>query len=557
MKHNRWLLPALFLSGAAGLIHEVAWLRPLGVVYLSTVYLVAIITTSFMAGLACGSFFMGVVLPADRLKRPLLVYGWLEFSLGLYGLLLLEAFNLLAHFNHILVQTGNPFTYHLVLFGSVFLLLVVPTSLMGATFPLLARAYIGEQTGKGLGEIYAFNNLGAIVGSLAAGFLLVPSLGVRATIIIAAGLNVTAGMLVILSEFGWRHVRSCALLGSAFVALASVSSYSIDHLYRRGLYGAFKIDYLGDRQIVFEQEGRHATVAVMTDAGNPPVPRLLIDGEGSSSLRPTDVRVSVLLGFLPRWLRPELSNAAVIGYGVGGAARMLANEIETTTIELEPAVVAASPFFAPLNRDVLNDPRHRVVYADARNFLLRTPKRFDIVVNHPLDFNRSCSSLLFTREFFELVRDRLTPNGLYVQWIPLYSMSREDFSDLYHTLASVFPYQIAFANAYPSGEPIVICSMTPLDRDQTLLRTRFDSRSAADRSLLDYSRLHAAEDLFRLLLFTEADMASYREDARFLTDDHPRLEFVTVNNRIRYGNGAGQEIVRELATLRLNSGRWD
>jgi len=140
-KPNQLLLPALFCSGGAALIYQIAWMRPIGLVYNSSIYLVAIVTTAFMLGLAVGGYYMRLDGLVDRLKRPVLVYACIETAIGLYALVLLELFTLLPDFNEKLSEMTDPGRYHGALFISVIALLLIPTSLMGATFPIAAKIW--------------------------------------------------------------------------------------------------------------------------------------------------------------------------------------------------------------------------------------------------------------------------------------------------------------------------------------------------------------------------------------------------------------------------------
>lgn len=534
MKPNKFLLVALFCSGAAALIYQIAWMRPIGLVYHSTIYLVSIVTAAFMLGLAIGGYFMRLDGLVDKLRKPILTYAVIEAGIALYGIILLELFRLLPEFNSKLLLIHDPSKYHWALFISIIALLIIPTTLMGATFPIAICAWFKHSPARRVGEVYAINNFGAICGALLAGFVLLPTLGVRGTVVTAGVLNMAAAAMMMFSEYRLQYwKRSIAVLG-LFVLLAGLSKYSVERLYRGGFLGLSGSDEIAGREILFEREGRMSTVVVFqSNEHGAMVNRLVIDGQGSSSLRISDVRVSVLLGFLPRWLRPELDSAAVIGFGVGGASRTLANGVHTTSIEIEPEVVSAAPYFEKLNSGVLDDSNHRLVFDDARNFLLRSKERYGIIVNHPMDPNRTFSSLLFTKEFYEIVASKLEPGGVYVQWIPLYYMSRSDFENTYHTLNSVFPHQVAFTNGFYLGELIVVSSKEEIPLEPADLKMRLDQVSPADRRLLELGEFSSFESLMTLAIFTEDQMTKYDQRGDLLTDDNPKLEFSLATSMIR------------------------
>lgn len=191
------ILIAFVLSGMAALIYQIVWIRPLQFVLGSTVYTVSIIFGAFMLGLALGSYIIGKKI--NKIKNLPLTYAFLEMGIGLYGVLLLSIFNILPGVYNAVYSLHNFFYFfEFVQFLIVFLVLLVPTTLMGATFPIIAKYYTREKIGKGIGEVYSANNLGAIIGSFAAGFILVPLMGIKGSIIFAGLINISIGSLIIL-----------------------------------------------------------------------------------------------------------------------------------------------------------------------------------------------------------------------------------------------------------------------------------------------------------------------------------------------------------------------
>ena len=198
MKKREILLFGFFLSGMAALIYEVVWIRPLSLIFGSTIYAVSTMLAAFMAGLALGSFILSKY--ADRLKNPLYTFSLLEIGIGVYGLLIIWFFNLLPYpylwiWNNFNLSFG---VFSFVQFILCFLVLLIPTTLMGATWPVVNKAYIKNigVIGKGTGTLYSVNSVGAIIGSWAAGFILIPWLGIKGSTIFAAMLNLIVGMII-------------------------------------------------------------------------------------------------------------------------------------------------------------------------------------------------------------------------------------------------------------------------------------------------------------------------------------------------------------------------
>ena len=194
---KKLLLIAFVFSGIAALIYEITWIRPLQFVFGSTTYTISIIFAAFMLGLALGSLIISKYI--EKIKNLPLTYAMIEFGIGLYGILLLSIFNLLPGiYNGFYPLYANFYLFETIKFILVFFILLIPTTLMGATFPIIVKFYTQQKIGKAIGEVYSANNLGAIIGSFAAGFILIPLIGIKGSIIFAGSINILIGSIIIL-----------------------------------------------------------------------------------------------------------------------------------------------------------------------------------------------------------------------------------------------------------------------------------------------------------------------------------------------------------------------
>jgi len=186
-------------SGAAGLIYEVLWMRMLGLVFGATTIAVSVVLAAFMGGLALGSAWAARV--GSRIRRPLRTYAWIEIAIGLYALAVPTAFRAIDYLDVILWQRIHPgtFSFAIARFLLAALVLLIPTALMGATLPIIVAAIrrYGATAPRTISRFYGLNLIGAIVGTLGGGFVLLPSFGMRVTIFIAALTNVVIGVLVL------------------------------------------------------------------------------------------------------------------------------------------------------------------------------------------------------------------------------------------------------------------------------------------------------------------------------------------------------------------------
>ncbi|HNM46815.1 MAG TPA: fused MFS/spermidine synthase, partial [Candidatus Sumerlaeota bacterium] len=194
-----WLVACVFfLSGASSLIYEVVWTRQLTTFFGSTLYGVTSVVTSFMGGLALGSFLAGK--RADKVARPLFTYGCIEIIIAVCALVfpfLLKATQPIVGSVYATGGGGSFYLYSLVRFVLVFLLLIVPTTLMGATLPLITKAVTTQfsHVGRCIGRLYAINTAGAVAGVFCAGFFLLENLGIFGTTLVAVALNVLIGLV--------------------------------------------------------------------------------------------------------------------------------------------------------------------------------------------------------------------------------------------------------------------------------------------------------------------------------------------------------------------------
>jgi len=187
-----------FVSGASGLIYEVLWTRQLGLIFGVSTYAIATVLATFMGGLALGSYLGGQWV--DRARSPLRIYAILEAGVGLYALALPMLF---AGLRPLYISLyGLDVSYAVFSFGRAVLaglVLLVPTTLMGATFPVLVRFWVRshDDVGRGTGLLYFVNTAGAIVGCLLAGFVLIERLGLRGTTHVAAATNLSLAVVAL------------------------------------------------------------------------------------------------------------------------------------------------------------------------------------------------------------------------------------------------------------------------------------------------------------------------------------------------------------------------
>ncbi len=525
------VLGAFFLSGAAALAYEVVWTRALSVVLGSTTYALSTMLATFMLGLALGGVLGGRL--ADRTPRHLLFLGLCELGIGIGGLLSVPIIQRLPGAYLWLYRAFH--LYPLPFFGLQIVLcavvMIAPTVLMGMTFPLAARAVTArlEQLGQGVGNAYSFNTLGAVLGSLLTGFLLVPWFGLRGATAIAGAVNLAAGsvLLAFSGDPGARRALLCALLylPAGAWALKADSGWTLVNFYHAFKYltpEPYEELAARDRalfQKLFEGDFAEGNVRAFRSPEGFLLLQVAGKIEGTGTL---DVENTLLLAYLPIAAHARPESMLVVGLGAGvtlEAAKRHVSRVDL--VEINPGVLEVVRRFGP--RGVLDGVD--VVRDDARNFLLKAENRkYDVISAEPSYPTELGVSNLFTHEYFELAASRLAPGGIYCQWLPYYLLTNDDVTMMIKTFASVFPHASLW-KVPVSLDLILIGSRTPFERSIDEIEQRV-SQLAGGGPALSYVLSRAPENVREIAL---------RKDVAINTDDHPVLEFRVARN-LRVGD---------------------
>jgi len=545
---------AVVLSGMAALVYEIAWIRPLQYLLGSTTYTLAIIYSAFMLGLGIGSI-VGARIKSERKNLALV-----EFGIAIYAPLSLFFINSLPSlYRKIASLYSNFFLFSFLAYFLIFLFLLLPTTLMGITWPLFVGIVKKGKPSEDIGRIYALNNLGAAAGALFAVLVFIPFLGIKYTLIAAAALNFLAGILV-------SDIKEAVPALAFFLLLTPFANYQTLNLYKNGFYRALILpeDVPYNMSLLFHAEGAYATIDVLEEGGG--VMSLLINGKGQGGTSPTDLRVNYLLAYLPILLNNP-QKVLVIGLGTGTTAGHLARHAHVTVVEIEPKVVEATSLFRDANLDLLNNENVTLVIDDGRNFLLKTSERYDVIIPEPSDPWQDFSSPLFSKEFFELGRKHLKENGLFIQWVPIYQLRSRDFRSFYHTFHEVFPHVVAFANVnqeeragpYPT-ELILVGSPSPIEVDRIYDRFYLlDERSREELSRVIFMQgvrpraegETAADRILSLVVFTSEELGNYGDEAPLITDDNLLLEYSAPRNLFRIDR---MEVIEDIEKWREGLG---
>jgi spermidine synthase len=565
-----WLIGGAYAtSGFIAMIYEVGWFRLLGLVLGPSVHAFAVMLGIYLAGIGLGSLIG--ILWAKRVNRATNWFGAGQLLVGVLGLAGLALMNRLPelYFQLHRAATGwigdeGYIAAHIIVAAS---LVFPPTLMLGVIFPLGVRAFreagqAAMASEEAVGRLYTLNTVGAIVGSLAAGFFLIPRLGLQWTLAIAAAGSALPGVLLWTSGFAGRraHFLRCAAAANAVFVVIGIAAYLPAYdaaLFNQGIYRTVDEVSTFDREEIAEgqtllsyEEGVNTTVAVFRLPGEA---NLRVAGKAEASTSPEDLYTQIFVGQLPMLFAREPRRAAVIGYGSGiSAGSMLSHDSLQTldVIELEKAVLDATQYFDFFSGFPLEDRRTRRILEDGRIHLTYSDKTYDVITSEPSNPWIAGVSNLFTVEFYERVKMRLSPRGMFGQWIQLYEMSEATLQVMLSSLHQVFPHVVIFLS--PPLDMMMLASAEPITISWEQLEKRFDEPKVRQ----DFRRLGilSAGQLMFYLLASEEAVSEYVAAAQTLnTDDNVWLEHRMPREFFRKHPLLDQRLLTQFGPHRLRS----
>ena len=522
---------SIALSGATALGAEVIWTRLMGLLLGATVYTFSIILAVFLVGIGIGSA-AGSAL--SRTLKP-------RAAIGICQLLLAGAVAWTAYMisqsvpwwpvNPLLNQ--NPwFTFQVDMVRSLWAILPA-TLLWGASFPLaLAAASRGDEPGELVGGIYAANTGGAILGALTFSMILVPAIGTanceRVLIALAA-----LSSLVVLVPYLWSSrakVGWVALLASVVAIVYLISGVTpVPPLLIA--YGRRIMTSQTSSKILYTGEGINSSIAISQWSDG--AIQFHVSGKVEASTEPYDMRLQRMLGHLPALVHTDPKSVLIVGFGAGVTAGSFVTHPSISRIvicEMEPLIPpTATQYFAKENYNVMNDPRTKIFYDDARHYVLTTTDKFDIITSDPIHPWVKGSATLYSKEYFELVKQHLNPGGVVTQWVPLYESDLDTVKSELATFFDVFPNGSVWANELNGGgyDVFLMGQNEPAKINLDALQQRFDnpSYSRVVQSLREVG-FGSMYDLLATYAGQDQDLKPWLRDAEINRDGNLRLQYL-------------------------------
>jgi spermidine synthase len=477
------------LSGFASLLYEVLWTRVLITIFGSSTYSFSIMLLAFISGITIGSFIVSsnFISKYNRIKL-------ISFSQLMIALTILIALFLLPYLPYqfwkissLFNRTETTFPIFLSIeFLICFILMFIPTIFMGMTLPLIVEV-IGKHlklVGLSVGKVFSINTLGNVLGSLSAGLIFIPLIGIKNSFLLGICLNMLSVILSLFSpnirvDFK-NNLKTLIALGAVVIGMIILPAWNqnlmLTSVFRRlsstppPTYTEFKRIY-DIREILFYKDGISGNISVVQTKDSIPQKILLINGKPDAS-SVGDMPTQLLLGHIPMLLHQNPNKVFVIGFGSGTTVNAILkhNPDEVICSEISKEVIEASNYFSEVNENCLNDKRLKIVNEDAQSYLKLINKKFDVIVSEPSNPWIAGIGNLFSKEYFERCKASLNENGIMCQWFHIYEMDDDVLTLVLSTFNSVFPYVQIWGGS--NGDLILIGSENHIQPDYNSISER-------------------------------------------------------------------------------------
>ncbi|HKQ87073.1 MAG TPA: fused MFS/spermidine synthase [Candidatus Acidoferrales bacterium] len=540
IKDRPWQVYAtIALSGATALGAEVVWTRTLAMELLATVYVFSVILAVFLTGLAIGSWAGSRVL---RKMNPAVALGWSQILLTLgIAWTAYTMIHSLPWWNDDVLTTPDAWRMYSLDLKRVFYAVLPATIFWGASFPLACAAVArpDEDSGKVAGGIYAANTLGGIVGALAVSLSLIPWIGSQNTQRLLVIVSALSGLLV-LFPYLRRSITMAVSTALALIAVVFLATTVSPIPTQLVAYGRFMSSWAGQSTDLKMVEGRNSSVAYTK--WNDGAIYVNVNGHVEATTELSDMKLQRMVGHLPGVLHPNPQKILGIGFGAGVSAGTFTRypSVKSITIcEIEPVIPPNSTYyFGDQNYRVMNDPRTKIVYDDARHFLLTTTEKYDIIASDPLDVFVKGTAALYSEEYFNVVKQHLNPGGYFTLYVPLYETSEATIKSELLTFFKAFPNGTIWANNRDGEgyDMVFLGEIEPLKIDVDAAQDRL-KRPDYDkvRESLAGIDVHSLPDLLSVYTGNATDLDPWIRGAAVNHDGDLRLSYLAgwgINSQI-------------------------
>lgn len=466
LRTNPLLRTVLFgtaLSGAASFAYEIIWIRMLSMAVGSTMHAFELMLASFIAGIALGGLW--VRKQADKTDSPLRLVGWMQVLMGIAALASLfvyaNAFSWVGWLMQALAKSDGGYALFNLGTATIAIAIMLPAAFFaGTTLPLFTVALLRAGQGeRAIGRVYAWNTLGAILGVFAAIHLLIPVLGLKLALCVAAIVDIGIGLFLLRAQAEDKRsmLRFAVAGGLAAVALVLAVRVPFDPMtMASGVFRHGRTSLMADDRILYYRDGKTSSVSVVVTpqgsvqiATNGKIDASIAMKDGVEPI--VDEPTMTLAAALPLAMHADPKRIGVIGFGSGLTTHTLLGDSRVErvdTIEIEEAMVAGAQAFGDRVKRAYTDPRSRIVIDDAKSYFAGQKTKYDIIVSEPSNPWISGIGALFSKEFYKFVPTQLNENGLFVQWIQLYEIDESLVGSILNAMSPAFDDYSAWLSNY-------------------------------------------------------------------------------------------------------------
>jgi spermidine synthase len=521
-------LTFFFLAGFCSLGFEILWTRAFIVSYKSTVYLFTNLLAVFLLGMAIGSHIFSRSL--DKSRDPLALFGLAQVGIGVLGFISVVFFAYSYDITGSLAGMVDEIDWKkdiLVMLALMIMVFLLPTILMGLAYPLVCMVTTASVAtlGRSAGLSYSVGTAGGIFGSLIAGFVMLPAIGLQRSVFAVSALAMATGFAAIVNSPS-RKSLWWVPLASAAPALALFVMFEISGV-NIGL-GAKTED-----NIVFAQEGVMGTVRVTQKDKNGPL-KLIVNNYQLA----TSGDVAVRFGHIPLILKPDAKDVLLISLGSGITAGAVGlHDVERIDcVEIVPTLMEAQRLFSRENRKIVSDHRFHLTFWDGRHYARVTKRKYDVAIADLFQPDSAGVGYLYSLEHFRNVKATLNKGGIMAQWLPLYQLSPDSLKVIMRTFAEAFEHVEVFSGDINSELPALalIGSAEPIVINPEKLMKSL-SEEAIKEDVIEHG------DPLSFLSFYVMDRAGvmqFAKDASVNTDDRPIIEYQAPRHMWKRGANA-------------------
>ena len=396
------------------------------------------------------------------------------------------------------------------------IIIIPPCYISGLLFPIAIRLFNNDvlKIGSTTSRIYFINTLGSVIGPLS-GIVLIPLIGIKLSMMFIATLFIIIGSLffIIFTEKYFSKVIIYISINVVLIIICILQPI-------KPIINFSSISPL--TTVVFYKEGFYQTIMLLKNKLGQTI--FSIDGNIEADNHPVQLKHFILKGHLPQLLYPEQADVLVIGLGMGITLHALENNPYVNSVdvvELSPDVIKAQKYLKEINGDVLNCRKLTLINDDGRNYLSATKKKYSVINIDPIHPRISGVGILYTREFYKLVKNHLLKNGVFIQWMPSYQMSSDLFKIAVNSFYQTFNNSVMW---YVRGHLLMIGFNGDVVLDYKLMKEKFE----ANRKDFESIKINSVNELLSFTaMYPEGIKSLVNDVTEINSDDNLYLEYHT------------------------------